>query len=88
MRAALNAAQADLRRARERQKTGAATDGEVEAASQRVGAAAAAFGPAMMRYQAQRQVMRDMQKRLEQLTGGTRPRTRPRRTVVAPPPPP
>jgi serine/threonine protein kinase len=85
-RLALTNAQRDLKRALDLYHAGQGSEAAVTAATSRVSAAAEALGPAQMKYQIQRGVLREAQRRLEQMGGPLPPRGR--RTNVAPPVPP
>jgi outer membrane protein TolC len=85
-RLALTNAQRDLKRALDLYHAGQGSEAAVNAATSRVSAAADALGPAQMKYQIQRGVLRDVQRRLERMGGGPQPRGR--RANVAPPVPP
>ena len=87
-RLALTNAQRDFRRAQDLYKAGQGSQTDVDAASARLSTAADALGPAQMKYQMQRNVLRDLQKRLERMGSGPPSQLRPRRTTVAPPAPP
>jgi serine/threonine protein kinase len=85
-RFALTNAQRDLKRALDLYHAGQGSEAAVNAATSRVSAAADALGPAQMKYQIQRGVLREAQRRLERMGGPLQPRGR--RTNVAPPVPP
>ncbi|MFL6208464.1 MAG: protein kinase domain-containing protein [Pyrinomonadaceae bacterium] len=85
-RLALTNAQRDLKRALDLYHAGQGSEAAVNAATSRVSVAAQALGPAQMKYQIQRGVLRDAQRRLERMGGPLQPRGR--RINIPPPVPP
>ncbi len=87
-RLALTNAQRNLRREQDLLRAGHGSSEAVNAAAEQVNQAASALGPAQMKYQIERGVLREMEKRLERLGSGPQTQLRPRRTIVLPPVPP